>query len=246
MPNTLERLEEFQEVLADYRISDAGTEILRQTKLVLLVGPTSAGRNTIINALVRTGEYHVIVSDTTRKPRRNNGVLEQNGREYWFRTEEAMLEDLRAGRFLEAALIHNQQVSGMSLRELERARQEGKVAVNEIEIVGMQNIIAVKPDTFALFVVPPTFEIWMQRMDERGKMPLAEKIRRMESAAKEFEAALMHDFYVYIVNDEFEHSVERIHQRVFEGVHDTVHQAHGRDVIEKLLIETRTFLSTAR
>src|SRR5688572_22018689 len=100
MANKLEHLKEFQEILADYHISSSGKKILANTKLALLVGPSSAGRNTIIDALVKTGEYHSIVSDTTRKPRSNNGVTETDGVEYWFRTEEDMLGDLRAGKFL--------------------------------------------------------------------------------------------------------------------------------------------------
>lgn len=242
MINHLEHLEEFRDILADYHISDVGKKILTNTPLALLVGPTSAGRNTIINALTKTGHYHQIVSDTTRHPRENNGILEQNGVEYWFRSEQDILADLKAGKFLEAAIIHNQQVSGMSLRELERAKNEQKVAVNEIEIVGMQNIIEAKPDAFALFVVPPSFAVWMQRMDDRGVLPMPEKIRRLESALNEFEAALTHDYYIYIVNEEFHHSVERIHSRIFEGRHDPVHQASGGEVIERLLIETQAYL----
>ena len=243
MINKLVHLKEFQAVLKDYRISDVGKRILAQTKLVLMAGPTSAGRNTIINALMGTDEYHSIVSDTTRAPRENDGVMEQDGVEYWFRSEEEMLADLKEGKFLEAALIHNQQVSGISLRELELANRQNKVAVNEIEIVGMQNIIEAKPDAFALFVVPPSFKVWMQRLEGRGKLPDIEKRRRLESALKEFETALTSDYYIFIVNDTFQHSVERIHKRVIEGVHDPVHQAHGRDVIEKLLVDTQAYLS---
>jgi guanylate kinase len=239
--NSLERLEEFQKVLKGYHISAAGEQLLKKVKLVVMVGPSGAGRNTIINALVKTGGYHFMVSDTTRKPRINNGVPERDGREYWFRTEDEVLADLKAGKFLEAAIIHNQQVSGISLRELEKAKAMDEVAVNEIEIVGARNIIASKPDTYVLFVVPPSFSIWMQRLEGRGKLSRAEKKRRLESAVKEFEAALTNDYYTFIVNDTFEHSVERIHELVLEGRH-AEHQDHGRDVAEKLLIETEAYL----
>jgi guanylate kinase len=243
MINQLTRLDDFKQILSDYHISDTGKKLLVSTRLALLVGPTSAGRNTIINALKETGHYHQIISDTTRKPRENNGVLEQDGVEYWFRDESDVLADLRAGKFLEAAIIHNQQVSGMSLREIERAKKEQKVAVNEIEIVGMQNIINAKPDVFALFVVPPTFDVWMKRMDGRGVLPMPEKIRRLQSAVQEFEAALTKDYYIYIVNEEFNHSVERIHTRILENRHDPAHQAIGREVIERLLVETQAYLN---
>src|SRR4051812_45219052 len=111
--NELKHKDDFEKVLAGCQLSDGAKQTLAQTKLLLLVGPSSSGRNTIINELVAEGGYHYIVSDTTRQPRVNNGVLEQDGREYWFRTEEDILADLQAGNFLEAAIIHDQQVSGI-------------------------------------------------------------------------------------------------------------------------------------
>ncbi len=243
MTNKLQHLEDFQRVLNDYHISARGQKVLADLRLVLLVGPTASGRNTIINALVETGKYHPIISDTTRQPRANNDVMEKNGVEYWFRSEEDMLADLRAGEFLEAAIIHNQQVSGISLRELERATTLHKAAVNEIEVVGMHNIIQAKPDTFAFFVVPPSFETWMQRLDNRGAMPATEKRQRLQTAVDEFQEALKHDYYTYLVNDEFHHSVDRINHHVLEGVDDPTYQAQSRQVIQDLLEQTKAYLA---
>src|SRR5690348_10605533 len=106
--NQLQHQAEFRKALADYRISDAGKKLLRDIRLLLFVAPSATGRNTIIQELVKTGNYHFIVSDTTRQPRMNNGVLEENGREYWFRSEEEMLDEIEHGDFIETAVIHNQ------------------------------------------------------------------------------------------------------------------------------------------
>lgn len=217
MQNQLENLEAFQKILADYHISPQSKQILAETKLVLLVSPSSAGRNTIIRELIKSQEYHYIVSDTTRQKRTNDGVPEQDGVEYWFRSEAEVLADLQAGSFLEAAIIHNQQVSGISIRELEKARDENKVALADIEIVGMENIILAKPDAYPLFILPPSFEIWMQRMDGRGEMPIEEKRRRLGSAIHEFTAAIDNDYYVYVVNDDFHQAVNKIHAIVYEN-----------------------------
>src|SRR5690606_21781404 len=113
-----------------------GRQILAETQLMILVGPTSTGRNTLINELLKTGHYYFLVSDTTRPPRQNNGVWEQNGREYYFRTEDDMLKDIQAGLFVEAEIIHNQQVSGTSIREIKKARDQGKIALADVEILG--------------------------------------------------------------------------------------------------------------
>lgn len=239
--NKLEKLQDFQQILGDYHVSSASRSILTQTKLIALVAPSSSGRNTIIKELLKSGEYHYIISDTTRKPRVNDGVLEQDGVEYWFRTERDVLDDLRAGRFLEAAIIHNQQVSGISIRELEKAQSEGKAALADIEIVGMQHIIDAKPDTFALFILPPSFDVWMQRMDDRGEMPIEEKHRRLGSAIQEFTDGIDNDYYTFVINDEFHHAVKKIHSIVYEGK-PSEDQEIGRELAKQLRAATENWL----
>ena len=91
-----------------------------------MISVTAGGRNTIIDQLLKSGDFHYIISDTTRHKRANNGVMEQDGREYWFRSEDEILADLKAGNFLEAAIIHNQHVSGISIRELKKASKRVK------------------------------------------------------------------------------------------------------------------------
>ena len=242
--NELKHIDEFREILNKYRLSDSAKQKLAQIKLVLLVGPTSSGRNTIINELVKTGSYRYIISDTTRQPRMNNGVLEQDGREYWFRSEEDLLEDLRNGEFLEAAVIHNQQVSGISIRELEIAEQANKIAINEIEIVGADNIHEAAPEAFFIFIIPPSFEVWMQRMQTRGELPKDEIRRRLESACKEFEAALQHDYYVVLINADFVQTAEEIRELVEQGVTDTAAQAEARKLTSELLASTQAYLAS--
>lgn len=241
MENRLEHLQEFQQILSNYRISEQSQTTLQQTRLVAMVAPSSAGRNTIIRELVKSEDYHYIVSDTTRQKRTNDETREQDGVEYWFRSENEILDDLREGKFLEAAIIHNQQVSGISIRELETARAEGKAALTDIEIVGMQNIIAVKPDTFALFILPPSFDVWMERMDGRGKMSLDEKRRRLGSAILEFTAAIDHDYYTFIINDDFHNSVKKIHSVVMGAV-QSPDQKDGRELAKKLRSSTESWL----
>jgi len=242
--NELKQLAEFKRVLADYCISDSSKQILQKTELALLVSPTSAGRNTIIRELIKTSNYHYIISDTTREPRVQDGVLEQNGVEYWFRTEEQMLTDLKAGKFLEAAIIHNQQVSGISIRELEEARDEGKTAVTDLEIVGVDNIVPVKPDTMALFVLPPSFEEWQKRIKQRGDMHGIEYRRRLESAIKEFKAALDRPYYTFVINDTVAHAADQIHSITQDKQIDRLLQQKGRELAQQLYQQTKTFLES--
>lgn len=237
--NELVHRAEFRSALANYHLSPLAIRTLAQTKLVVLVAPTSSGRNTIIWQLLKTNDYYFIVSDTTRTPRINDGTLEQNGHEYWFRSEAEVLADIQAGKYLEAAIIHNQQVSGISIRELEKATRAGKIAITDADISGADNATKYKPDTIAIFVLPPNFDEWQRRLTHRGHMDPLEFKRRMESACKEFETALTKDYYYFIINDSIEHSVEQVNQIAKLETIDQEQQKHARDLAEQLLIATR-------
>lgn len=239
--NKLDHIDEFRRILADYQIADSAKQVMKQTRLVFLVGPSSSGRNTIINELKKTGQYHQIVSDTTRLPRANNGILEQNGREYWFRSEREILADLKAGQFLEAAIIHNQQVSGISIRELKAAVNEQKIAINEIEVVGADNLHKADPDAMFFFVLPPSVDEWMVRMQARGELPADETRRRLESAVMEIEMALTRDYYIFVVNNTYMQLAKRMHAIITEG--QAVDQEQGRKLAEQLLIDIKQHLA---
>ncbi len=241
--NKLDNLEEFKKLLAGYQPSEEAKKLLKKTKLVLFVGPSSSGKNTIINELVKSGEFASLVSDTTRKPRENDGIMEQNGREYWFRTEADILQDVKDGMFLEASVIHNQQVSGQSVRELIKTAEKGLISINEIEVVGADNVYAIKPDTQFYFVMPPSFDEWMARMRVRGVLPEDEAIRRMQSAEMEIEMALSRPYYRFVVNDTFVKATERLEKMIETDSFSDADQAEGKAVAMRLLADVKQHLA---
>lgn len=230
----LKYYDQFQKTLSNYQVSDRAKEALSSLKLVLMVAPSSTGRNTMIRKLLKTGKYYFIVSDTTRQPQFRDGKMEENGVEYFFRSEEDMLAELKAGEFLEAAIIHEQQVSGISIRELEKAKSHSQTAITDIEIVGMDNVIRAKPDSIAIFLLPPGFEEWQTRLNRRGKMTEEEVKNRLASAAKELEAALGRDYYHFVIADDLNRTVPLV-DKIANGLTDEAEQQKGRQIAEQLL-----------
>lgn len=227
----------FARALADYRVSNRAQAILDRLKLVLLVGPFASGRNTLINDLVKSGKYYYIISDTTRPPQVRDGQLEQNGVQYFFRSEQAILADLQNGEFLEAEIIHGQQVSGISVRELETAQEESKIAITDVEIVGIDNVKKAKPDTVAIMLLPPSFKEWQRRIAGRGHLPPQEYGRRMQTALRIFDAGTKKDYFQFVIAEDVENSIAIIDQLANGG--DNPHQARGRELIAQLFSETQ-------
>lgn len=238
--NSLKYRAEFEGVLANYHISTQGKKILAKLKLVILCGPSASGRNTIISQLLKRGGYSFIVSDTTRKPREDNGLLEQDGVNYWFRSELEMLAELKAGDFLEAEIIHKQQVSGISLRELRRAYDAGLIAITDVDIGGFKNIVSTKLDTIAILILPPSFNEWVRRINERSELPEREIRNRMETGRRIFAEAINNKQAIVIINDQLELTVNEVERLAHGG--QPQNSSGARKLAARLLEQTNAYL----
>jgi guanylate kinase len=238
----LTRRAEFEALLKNYRISDEGLKVLHDTPFVALVAPTSTGRNTVIKELVKTGNYHFIVSDTTRPPRQNDGVWEQEGVEYFFREENDMLADLKAGLFIEAEIIHNQQVSGVSIREVKKAQDQGKIAVTDVEILGGIELSELKSDVCVIYLIPPSFEEWLRRIHARTHVSNAELRNRLEGAMKGFRLALEHEHFIFIVSRQVPETTKLVDEVARLGIHHKADEAHARELVRTLYDQTEAYL----
>lgn len=231
----LNNLLDFQEALAGYEVSKHAKSILESTQLVILLGVFGAGRNSIINELCKSEKYYYIVSDTTRPPKVRDGVLELHGVHYYFRDESEMLRDIKKGEFLEAEVIHSQQVSGISIRELEKARNSGKVPITEVDLQGTVNILKTKPDTLMIFVVPPSYDEWIRRITAREEMSEQEFANRMATAQKILSSVLSSDAYKFVINDTLQKTASRVNELVKGGKHSEEHHQEAKNIATELL-----------
>lgn len=236
MSITLQHIDDFREVLTGYSPSEEARAILAQTPLVIFLGITGSGRNTIINHLVETGKYHFIVSDTTRPAKFRDGRMEEDGVQYHFRSEDEVLDDLKNGKFLEAEVIHNQQVSGISIRELDRAYKSGKIPTTEVDIEGTVNILKAKPDTKMFFIVPPNYGEWIHRLTHREQMSDQELKNRTETAIRVLKTGLKGEHFSFVIN-EYSHLSAEMIDKQFNGEKDRAHDAETRKIAAEILEE---------
>jgi guanylate kinase len=206
-------------------------------------GLAGGGRNTVIKRLVIDYGYMFLISDTTRPPKMRDGALEQNGVHYYFRSEEEMLRDIENGDFIEAELIHNQQVSGTSIRELERANQANKVAVKDFEFGGSNNVAMAKPDAFVIGLIPPSYDEWINRLRGREMLYKQEFINRATTAVKVLENMLAKPYFKILVNRDLDECVHSIHSIVEENGYTEQMRADGRRVAGEILSRVKEVLS---
>lgn len=213
-------LEQIRIALETYQPSEETIQLVRKTPIVLLVGVSGAGKDTIKHKLVATGYYHEFISHTTRPPRSNHGIMEQDGVEYHFISLEDSKRMLENGEYVEAKM-YSGKVYGTSVSEVRAAYNDGKIAVNDIEVQGVAEYRTISPGVKAMFIVPPTYEEWrrrlMQRYGSEGADP-NELAQRTQTAIDELVHALEVDYYHFIINDSLDRAVHVINEI-----------AHGKD-----------------
>lgn len=231
----LHHKDEFNKILQNYQPSSDAQQLLRSLPLGIFLGLSGGGRNTIINGLTATGRYHFIISDTTRPPKVRDSALEVDGVNYHFKDEITVLEDLKNGRYLEAEVIHDQQVSGISIQELERAQLMNKIPVNEVDIAGTENIRKIKPNTTFFFVVPPSYDVWLERLTGREDMSAEELDNRKATARRVLEQATKYDDWNFIVNDDIDDAVKTA-DAIMSQQAGATDDSNGRQVVADILV----------
>jgi guanylate kinase len=169
-------------------------------------------------------------------------VPEKNGNEYWFKSEEEFLRDLRKNNYIEAAIIHNQQVSGINVQELRHASQTGAIPITDVDIQGCDTIMSVIDKAIPIFILPPDFPEWMSRLDGRGAMERSEKIRRLTSATNEIELALERSYFKFMVNYDLRLTIETLHEHIISGQFGELEQSNARMHAQKLLTDLDKYL----
>jgi guanylate kinase len=173
----------------------------RLPTVLVVTGPSGAGKGTLIHELVeRMPEIEVTVSATTRERRRG----EQDGREYWFLSDDDFLARVAAGEFLE----HVEYVSGHrygTLRlELERIAANGHVPLLELETEGALRVKQEVPGAVTIFISARVDEL-ERRLRERATESTGEIEERIALARKQLEQA--GEFDHVVENDDLERAV---------------------------------------
>lgn len=209
------------ETVSTYSPSAKTLELVDSTPLLLIAGVVGGGKNTVINELIKDSHYHLIVSHTTRQPRDNHGVKEINGVDYHFVTSAEIQKLVEDEAFVEIKEVHGNYY-GTSASELGLAYAAGKTALTDVDIKGVIEYLNMKPNTHAIFLIPPSIETWLSRLERRyGDL---EKHRdeidtRFRTARDEVTHIMKDKRFILVVNDDLETTVDRIN-KVAKGEKD--------------------------
>lgn len=218
-----------------YQMSPAAAELVCATKLLIVAGVVSAGKNTVTDKLVDAGKYHRIVTYTTRAPRTNHGVMEVDGEDYHFIDRAELERMVQNQELIEFKYTHG-NFYGTGVAELQKARSQGKTPIMDIDVKGTVEYLAIKPDTHAVFLLPPSAQVWLERLEKRyGNLDdhSEELTKRFRTAYDEINHIQADKRFVLVVNDDLETTAERL-QGVVDGTIERTSD-YAEEITEHLL-----------
>ncbi len=175
------------------------------TPVIVVTGPSGAGKGTLERVVLeRIPVLELAVSATTRARR----VTEQDGREYWFVTDEEFERGVRNGDFLEWVTYVSGNRYGTLRSEIDRIRDAGKVPLLDLEIEGALRVRDTVPGSVTVFVDAPTFSELERRLRDRATESSGEVEDRLRLAREQRKQA--GEFDHVIVNDEVERAADEL------------------------------------
>jgi guanylate kinase len=143
------------------------------------------------------------ISATTRAPRPG----ESEGSPYHFVDAEEFARMVEAGEFLEHATYAGNRY-GTPRKPVEERLARGDNALVEVELQGARQIRAALPDSFLIFLAPPSWEELVRRLVGRGTEAPGEVDRRLRIARDELAAEP--EFDAVVTNDDVGIAADRV------------------------------------
>lgn len=169
--------------------------------LLVVSAPSATGKTTVVEQLVQVLPGLRLSRSYTSRPARPG---EEDGLDYNFISREAFEAMIARDAFLEWADVFGHYY-GTGREETESRLAAGEDLVLVIDVQGARQVRARKPETVAVFMLPPSFEVLEQRLRRRSKDPEPEMLRRLDTARREVDAVASYDYVV--VNDLLERCV---------------------------------------
>ncbi|MBQ9318815.1 MAG: guanylate kinase [Bacilli bacterium] len=173
--------------------------------LVVISAPSGAGKGSIINGLLeRDNKSRWLSVSTTSRAIRANDIP---GVTYDFVTKEEFEQLIKEDYFLEYTNYVGNYY-GTPKKHIKEKLDSGIDVILEIEIEGAMNIKKLIPEAVFIFIMPPSMEILIKRLQKRGTDSKEKILERFNTAYKEINEVTKYNYVV--VNDDLQEAISKV------------------------------------
>jgi len=165
--------------------------------LFIIAAPSGCGKTSLVEALIKNAKnLCVSVSHTTRPPRPD----EVNGINYYFVSINEFEEMVKQNAFIEHAMVFDNHY-GSSSQLIKENLDEGIDVILEIDWQGARQVKENMPNSVSIFILPPSKEALLGRLQQRAQDNDATINKRMSDANNQMQH--FNEFDYLIINDDF-------------------------------------------
>lgn len=173
-------------------------------KLIVISAPSGTGKTTVVKKLLQQStNLEASVSFTTRKMREN----EKEGLDYFFVCEKTFTNMIQNDDFLEHATVFG-NFYGTEKKSVSENLKKGVNVILEIDWQGALQIKSSMPSCVMIFLIPPSKEVLLARLKNRGTDSDQEIAYRFNQAVLDLEQSNKFDHV--LVNDQLDKVVTEI------------------------------------
>ena len=167
-------------------------------KLVVLVGPNSVGKTTMIDYIIKE-----FPNDFT-KPVFRSTVKKENG--YKLMDIEEHSNGLKNNLFIYDRFdTEKKEYISLEKSEIEKIQKEGKIAILEIDLEGAKKMNNLDIEANFIGILPPSLDALRQRIKANTKLNTEKINAELEKASDEIKEIEKYTFFMFrIINDELE------------------------------------------
>lgn len=146
--------------------------------LVIFSGGSGVGKNTVIAELIKTGDFLLMPTYTTRDKR----PMESEGNPYCFLTDSEFKKKIAENELYEYENVHGHYY-GTSKLLLKEKIALGKILLKDIDVLGTQNLVkSVGKDVkiITLFLKVESKDVLKERLIERKETEIEKRLSRYE------------------------------------------------------------------
>jgi guanylate kinase len=155
---------------------------------------------------------------------------EEDGRDYFFLSEDVFRIWVQEGRFLEWAEYAG-HLYGTSAHAVQDSLDAGLDVVLEIDLMGAKKVLSLRPEALMIFIMPPSLDELERRLRGRkteSEEDILSRLARAEEEMAEVEKVVGqdgHPLYHVIVNDSVEGASHEL-ASIIQRTRDEDEQAH--------------------